>query len=69
MQHLITLLLLWVQSKLGQLIEKIMQAMTDARLSEVVRSKVDSDMQNIRLNGTFMGAFIGLVIYLVKCAL
>ena len=43
--------------------------MTDARLSEVVRSKVDSDMQNIRLNGTFMGAFIGLVIYLVKCAL
>ena len=69
LQHLITLLLLWVQSKLGQLIEKIMQAMTDARLSEVVRSKVDSDMQNIRLNGTFMGAFIGLVIYLLKCAL
>lgn len=68
LQHLLNLLLLWVQSKLGQLIERIMQAMTDARLSEMVRSKVDSDMQNIRLNGTCMGAFIGLVIYLVKCA-
>lgn len=68
LQHFVSLLLLWLQSKLGLLIEKIMQAMTDAQLSKVVRSKVDSDMQNIRLNGTCMGALIGLVIYLVKCA-
>lgn len=68
LQHLLSLLLLWLQSRLGQLIERILQAMSDARLSEVVRSKVDSDMQNIRLNGTCMGAFIGLVIYLCKCA-
>lgn len=68
LQHLLSLLLLWLQSKLGLLIEKIMQAMTDAKLNAVVRSKVDSDMQNIRLNGTCMGALIGLVIYLVKCA-
>lgn len=68
LQHLLSLLLLWLQSRIGQLIEKIMQAMSDARLSEVVRGKVDSDMQNIRLNGTCMGALIGLVIYICKCA-
>lgn len=68
LQHLLSLLVLWLQSRLGQLIERILQAMSDARLSEVVRSKVDSDMQNIRLNGTCMGALIGLVIYLCKCA-
>lgn len=44
LQHLLSLLLLWLQSRLGLLIEKIMQAMSDARLSEVVRGKVDSDM-------------------------
>lgn len=68
LQHFFGLGLLKAQSMLGRIVEKILNAMEEARLVNIVQSKVDADMQRIRLNGTVMGALIGAVLYLVKCA-
>lgn len=68
LQHILGLGLLQAQTMLGDIVERILQAMADERLTEMVRSKVDTDMQRIRLNGTVMGAFLGAVFYLLKCA-
>lgn len=68
LQHILGLGLLQAQTMLGDIVERILQAMADERLTEMVRSKVDTDMQRIRLNGTVMGAFLGILFYLLKCA-
>lgn len=68
LQHILGLGLLQAQTMLGNIVERILQGMADERLTEMVRSKVDTDMQRIRLNGTVMGAFLGAVLYLLKCA-
>ena len=68
LQHILGLGLLQAQTMLGDIVERILQAMADERLTEMVRSKVDTDMQRIRLNGTVMGAFLGAIFYLLKCA-
>ena len=68
LQHILGLGLLQAQTMLGDIVERILQAMADERLTEMVRSKVNTDMQRIRLNGTVMGAFLGAVFYLLKCA-
>ena len=68
LQHLLGLAILRVQSMLGKIVERILEMMAEKRLVHLVRSKVDKDMQRIRLNGTFMGALLGLIFYLAKCA-
>ncbi len=68
LQHFLGLGLLQVQKMLGAIVEHILQSLENARLTEIVRSKVDTDMQRIRLNGTLMGAFLGMILYLLKCA-
>ena len=68
LQHFLGLAVLRIQSMLGTIVERIMEAMAEKRLVDLVRSKVDKDMQRIRLNGTCMGALLGLLFYLVKCA-
>ncbi len=68
LQHFLGLGLLQVQKMLGAIVEHILQSLEDARLTEIVRSKVDADMQRIRLNGTILGAFLGMLLYLLKCA-
>lgn len=68
LQHILGLGLLQAQTMLGDIVERILQAMVDERLTEMVRSKVNTDMQRIRLNGTVMGAFLGAIFYLLKCA-
>ena len=68
LQHILGLGLLQAQTMLGDIVERILQAMAYERLTEMVRSKVDTDMQRIRLNGTVMGAFLGAIFYLLKCA-
>ena len=55
LQHILGLGLLQAQTMLGDIVERILQGMADERLTEMVRSKVDTDMQRIRLNGTVMG--------------
>lgn len=68
LQHFLGLGLLQVQKMLGSIVEHILKSLEDARLTEIVRSKVEEDMQRIRLNGTLMGAFLGILLYLLKCA-
>ena len=68
LQHFLGLGLLQVQKMLGVIVEHILHSLEDAQLTEIVRSKVDADMQRIRLNGTLMGAFLGILLYLLKCA-
>lgn len=68
LQHILGLGLLQAQTMLGDIVERILQAIADERLTEMVRSKVNTDMQRIRLNGTVMGAFLGAIFYLLKCA-
>ena len=68
LQHLLGLAILRMQSMLGTLVESILAAMAEERLVNVVSSKVDKDMQRIRLNGTLMGVLLGLLFYLLKCA-
>ncbi len=68
LQHFLGLAILRVQSMLGKVVERVLEAMADERMIHLVRSKVDKDMQRIRLNGTLMGALLGLIFYLLKCA-
>ncbi len=50
---------------LGSLVEEQMDRFTDRALTELIESRVGEDLNWIRLNGTFVGGLIGVVLYLV----
>jgi uncharacterized membrane-anchored protein YjiN (DUF445 family) len=50
---------------LGSLVEEQMDRFTDRALTELIESRVGEDLNWIRLNGTFVGGLIGVVLYLL----
>ncbi len=50
---------------LGELVEEQMNRFTDEALTELIESRVGEDLNWIRLNGTFVGGLIGVVLYLL----
>ncbi len=50
---------------LGRLVEEQMNRSSDQALTELIESRVGEDLNWIRLNGTFVGGLIGVVLYLL----
>lgn len=48
----------------GEVVQATLSSFTDERLVEFIESKVETDLQRIRLNGAVVGACIGALIYL-----
>ncbi|MBE6504045.1 MAG: DUF445 domain-containing protein [Methanobrevibacter sp.] len=66
LQHISELVVLRVQSMIGGVIQTIMSGMSDEKLNDIVYSKIRIDLQNIRLNGTCIGAILGGTAYILK---
>lgn len=49
----------------GQIVRKTLNEFTEQRLVEFIESKVDTDLQRIRLNGALVGAALGAAFYLI----
>ena len=52
-------------SVIGQLVEEQLNRLSDESLVELIENKVGEDLNWIRLNGTFVGGMIGVVLYLL----
>jgi uncharacterized membrane-anchored protein YjiN (DUF445 family) len=50
---------------IGVLVEEQMDRFSDEALTELIESRVGEDLNWIRLNGTFIGGLIGVVLYLL----
>ena len=55
-------------SLVGALVEEQMNRLSDQDLTELIQARVGEDLNWIRLNGTFVGGLIGLVLYLLVSA-
>ena len=47
----------------AQLVQSVLKSMTDKQMNEVVKSQISKDLMFIRLNGAFVGAIIGTVLF------
>lgn len=47
----------------AQLVQSVLTEMTDKQMNEVVKSQISKDLMFIRLNGAFVGAIIGTVLF------
>lgn len=47
----------------AQLVQSVLKSMTDKEMNEVVKSQISKDLMFIRLNGAFVGAIIGTVLF------
>jgi uncharacterized membrane-anchored protein YjiN (DUF445 family) len=50
---------------IGILVEEQLGRLSDGRLTELLEARVGEDLNWIRLNGTFVGGMIGIVLYLL----
>jgi uncharacterized membrane-anchored protein YjiN (DUF445 family) len=51
-------------SMVGTLVEEQLERLSNENLSEVIESRVGEDLNWIRLNGTFVGGMVGVLLYL-----
>jgi uncharacterized membrane-anchored protein YjiN (DUF445 family) len=49
---------------LGVLVEEQLERLSEANLSELIQARVGDDLNWIRLNGTFVGGLVGVLLYL-----
>jgi uncharacterized membrane-anchored protein YjiN (DUF445 family) len=49
---------------IGKIARKTLEGFTEDRLVSFIESKVDTDLQRIRLNGAFIGASVGALLFL-----
>ncbi|WP_138495741.1 DUF445 domain-containing protein [Paenibacillus pinistramenti] len=52
-------------SLVGQIVRTTLNTFTEERLAEFVESKVETDLQRIRLNGALVGAALGAAFYIL----
>lgn len=50
---------------IGLIVRKTLEGFTEQRLVEFIESKVETDLQRIRLNGAYIGAALGAAFYLL----
>jgi uncharacterized membrane-anchored protein YjiN (DUF445 family) len=50
---------------LGALVEEQMNRLSEENLTSLIQARVGEDLNWIRLNGTFVGGLIGVVLYLL----
>ena len=53
-------------SIVGELIQKVVDSWEGERLSREIELNLGRDLQYIRLNGTIIGGFVGLLIHVVS---
>lgn len=51
------------RNETAQLVQSVLIDMTDEQMNEVVKSQISKDLMFIRLNGAFVGAIIGTVLF------
>ena len=56
--------MLHAQALVGVIVERVLSRLTDEQLNHLVYDKVELDLLWIRMNGSIVGAGIGLVLYL-----
>ena len=56
---------LHAQTLVGVIVERVLSRLTDEQLNHLVYDKVEPDLLWIRMNGSIVGAGIGLVLYLL----
>ena len=56
---------LHAQTLVGVIVESVLGRLTDEQLNHLVYDKVEPDLLWIRMNGSIVGAGIGLVMYLL----
>ncbi|GKU78206.1 DUF445 domain-containing protein [Paenibacillus sp. L3-i20] len=49
---------------IGKIVRKTLDGFTEERLVHFIESKVETDLQRIRVNGAFIGAAVGAILYL-----
>jgi uncharacterized membrane-anchored protein YjiN (DUF445 family) len=52
-------------SLIGALVEEQLNRLSDRNLTELIEAKVGEDLNWIRLNGTFVGGLVGVILYLL----
>ena len=57
--------MLHAQALVGVIVERVLSRLTDEQLNHLVYDKVEPDLLWIRMNGSIVGAGIGLVMYLL----
>lgn len=55
-------------AELPQMMERQLAKMTDDELVELVESRVEDDLQMIRINGAVVGSVVGMLLYLLTMA-
>jgi uncharacterized membrane-anchored protein YjiN (DUF445 family) len=50
---------------IGVVVRKTLESFTEQRLVEFIESKVETDLQRIRINGAYIGAALGAAFYLI----
>ncbi|MOA26096.1 hypothetical protein D3C78_1468650 [compost metagenome] len=50
---------------IGAIVRKTLDSFTEQRLVQFIESKVDTDLQRIRINGAFIGAALGAAFYIL----
>ena len=53
----------FARDETAQLVQSVLTDMTDKQMNEVVKSQISKDLMFIRLNGAFVGAIIGTVLF------
>jgi uncharacterized membrane-anchored protein YjiN (DUF445 family) len=48
---------------IGAIVKEALCAMSDAQMNQLVYSKVETDLLWIRMNGSIVGALIGLILF------
>ena len=56
---------LHAQSLIGPIVEHVLGRLTDEQLNHLVYDKVEPDLLWIRMNGSIVGALIGLLLFMV----
>jgi len=56
---------LQAQLMTGAIVKEALCAMSDAQMNQLVYSKVETDLLWIRMNGSIVGALIGLILFLI----
>jgi len=63
LQHFVTHIIRTEYEVIGKIVRSTLDTFTEDKLVEFIESKVDVDLQRIRVNGAFIGAAVGAILY------
>src|SRR5690606_9242937 len=63
LQHFVAHIIQTEYEVVGKIVRSTLDTFTEAKLVEFIESKVETDLQRIRVNGALIGAAVGAVLY------